>query len=218
MLTVIKVILADDHAILRQGLRSLLAHEERLEIIAEASDGREAIQLAEEMHPDVIIMDIAMPGLNGLEATRQIRKRNPEIKVIMLSMHAEDIYVIQALQAGAHAYVHKKAVFQEMMLAINAVQNGEYYLSPAVSKVLVQHITCSPQIVQSLTSYEKLTQREREVLQLMLEKCSRKEMARILSVSPKTIDKHQENIKTKLCIDDETALLQFARMSGILET
>lgn len=216
MKNILKVILADDHAILRQGLRSLLAAYESVEIIAEANDGREAITLAEEMDPDLLIMDIAMPGLNGLEATRQIRKRFPEIKVLILSMHAEDIYVIQALLAGANAYVHKKAVFQELMLALEAVQKNECYLSPAVSKVLVNQITSSPQIMQSFTAFEKLTQREREVLQLLLEDCSRKEMARILSISPKTIDKHQENIKMKLNIDDETDLLKFARIIGIM--
>ncbi len=213
----LKVILADDHAILRQGLRSLLAGYGYVEIVGEADDGREALQLVEELKPDVVIMDIAMPGLNGLEATRQIRKRFPAVKVLILSMHAEDIYVLQACLAGARAYVHKKGVFQELILALEAVQRDEYYFSPAVSRVLVEQITASPRLMQSFTAYEKLTQREREVLQLMLEKHSRKEMARILSVSPKTIDKHQENIKAKLNTVDEATLLQFARLMGLLE-
>lgn len=212
-----KVLLADDHAILRQGLRSLLADEAQVEIVAEASDGREAVELTEKHQPDIIIMDISMPLLTGLEATRQIKARFPDIKIIMLSMHAQDSFVIQALQFGAHAYILKKAVFDEMKLALDAVQNGEYYLSPAISRVLIDQLFQSSHASPYLTSYEKLTQREREVLQLMLEKRSRKDIAQILSISPKTVDKHQENIKDKLEVYEEEDLLQFAKLIGILK-
>lgn len=212
-----KVLLADDHAILRQGLRSLLADEAQVEIVAEASDGREAVELTEKHQPDIIIMDISMPLLTGLEATRQIKARFPDIKIIMLSMHAQDSFVIQALQFGAHAYILKKAVFDEMKLALDAAQNGEYYLSPAISRVLIDQLFQSSHASPYLTSYEKLTQREREVLQLMLEKRSRKDIAQILSISPKTVDKHQENIKDKLEVYEEEDLLQFAKLIGILK-
>ena len=211
-----RVIIADDHAILRQGLRSLLADEDRVKIVAEASNGREAVELADSLRPEIIIMDISMPILTGLEATRQIRARFPDIKVIMLSMHAQDSFVIQALQFGAHAYILKKAVFDELKLALDAVQNGEYYLSPAISRVLIDQLLQTSQLLPHITSYEKLTQREREVLQLMLEKRSRKDIAQLLSISPKTVDKHQENIKEKLDVHEEYDLLQFAKLIGIL--
>ena len=211
-----RVIIADDHAILRQGLRSLLADEDRVKIVAEASNGREAVELADSLRPDIIIMDISMPILTGLEATRQIRARFPDIKVIMLSMHAQDSFVIQALQFGAHAYILKKAVYDELKLALDAVLNGEYYLSPAISRVLIDQLLQSSQLLPHITSYEKLTQREREVLQLMLEKRSRKDIAQLLSISPKTVDKHQENIKEKLDVHEEYDLLQFAKLIGIL--
>lgn len=213
-----QVILADDHAIVRQGLRSLLHNDKQVEIVAEASDGREAVLLTGKHRPQIVIMDISMPLLNGLEATRQIHARHPESKVIILSMHAEDSYVIQALKAGARAYVLKKSVYEELIVALNTVQRGDYYLSPSLSGVLVGQLLQGHQASPSQLAYENLTEREREVLQLLAEHRSRSEIGEILKISPKTVDKHSENIRIKLDLNDEIALVEFARRIGLLES
>lgn len=212
-----QVILADDHAIVRQGLRSLLDDEAQLEIVAEAADGREAVELTGKHQPDVVIMDISMPLLSGLEATQQISAQYPQCKVLILSMHAEDSYVVQALKAGARAYVLKKAVYEELKLALYTVLRGEYYLSPALSGVVVEQLLQAQGTCPSQLAYGNLTPREREVLQLLAEQHSRSEIARLLMISPKTVDKHNENIRAKLKLDDEADLLQFARKLGLLE-
>jgi len=213
----VKVILVDDHAIVRQGLRSLLDSDENVEIISEASDGREAVNQVAEHLPDMVIMDIAMPYLSGLEATRQVKKRFPEVKVVVLSMYAEDSHVTHALQAGAHAYVLKSAVFEELKLALEAVSKGEYYVSPAVSKVLVDQMLGQGQTSSAPSPYDTLTGREREVLQLMAEEHTRNEIARILTISPKTVDKHSENIKRKLDIRQKEDLIKYSKSIGIQE-
>lgn len=212
----LRVLLADDHAIVRQGLRALIESEGKARIIGEAADGREAVRLVEKLAPDLAIMDIGMPGLNGLEATRQLKERFPEVKVIILSMHSEDIYLYQALKIGADGYVLKSAAFEELKLALDAVKRAEIYLSPSVSQALIQEfLRLEPPLVASRV-IEKLTPREREIFQLLAEGKSRREMAQMLSISPKTIDRHRENLKRKLNIQKEEEFLHLARITGIV--
>jgi len=210
-----KVILADDHAIVRQGLRSLLESKARVEVVGEVADGRSAVELAEKLSPDVVIMDIAMPGLNGLEAISQLKEKMPQTRVIVLSMHTEDIYVFRALRAGASGYVIKGSAYDELALALQAIQKNETFLSSAVSQVLINGYLGSRPAYEPLEKYDKLSQREKEVLQLLVEGNSRSKIARILSISSKTVDRHRENIKEKLDITGDNELVQFARMVGI---
>ena len=213
----LRVLLADDHAIVRQGLRSLIESGGTAKVVGEADDGREAVLLAEKMAPDVIIMDIAMPRLNGLEAVRQVKERFPEIKVIILSMYVEDVYVYQALKAGANGYVLKSAAFEELKLAFDAIKRGEIYLSATVSQVLVREFLKTDPSPEVSRLIEKLTPREREVVQLLAEGKSRGEIAQTLLISPKTVDRHRENLKSKLNICKEKDFLHFARVMGIVD-
>ncbi|NMB41213.1 MAG: response regulator transcription factor [Firmicutes bacterium] len=211
-----RVLLVDDHAIVRQGLRSLIESDDAAKVVGEAENGREALRLVEKLAPAITIMDIAMPGLNGLEAARQIKERFPKIKIIILSMHVEDIYVYQALKAGADGYVLKKSAFEELKLALDAVKRGEIYLSPSVSQVLIEEFLKIGPSSDAFRFAEKLTPREREIIQLLAEGKSRSEMAQTLSISPKTVDRHRENLKEKLNIQKETEFLHFARIMGIV--
>ena len=211
-----RVLLADDHAIVRQGLRSLIEGDAAAKVVGEAQNGREALLLAEKLTPDVAIIDIAMPELNGLEAARQLEERWQKIKVVVLSMDAEEIYVHQALKAGAEAYVLKSAAFEELRIALDAVKKGEIYLSPSVSQVLVREFLKSDSHSEASQLIEKLTPREREVIQLLAEGKSRNEVAQTLSISPKTVDRHRENLKAKLNIQKEAEFIHFARVTGII--
>lgn len=193
-----RIILADDHAIFRQGLRSLLENGGSIKVIAEADDGVKAVALAEEMFPDIIIMDISMPGMNGLEATERIKKSFPEIKVIILSMHTDDIYIHQALKSGASGYVLKDAAYDELRFALEAVGRGNPYLSPAVMHPVVNEYLHSTPAGENMTVNDNLTPREKEVLQLLIKGYSRHEVANILCISPKTVDRHKGNLKEKL--------------------
>lgn len=213
-----KIILADDHSIVRQGLRSLLENKVGVKVVGEAADGRSALELAEKLFPQVVIMDVAMPLLNGIEATSQLKKRLPEINVIILSMYKEYTYVLRALRAGVSGYIVKDAVFEELTLALEAVKKGEIFLSPAVSGALIgEHLSTSP-AMGALARYENLSPREKEILQLMLEKKSRTQIAQILSVSPKTVDRHKENLKEKLDYETDGDLFDFASAVGAVDS
>ncbi len=212
-----RIVLADDHAILRQGLRSLLEVRGTYEIVGEAANGREAIALAEKLCPDIVIMDIAMPELNGLEATYQIRERLPGVKVIILSMYGDEIYLNMAIKAGACAYLLKSTVYEELILSLEAAARGETYLGTGISKVITNkclHLSPTPEDVDLM---EKMTPREREILQFLARGYSRLEIAEALFISPKTVDRHRENMKIKFDIKDEAKLLQLARIMGIVE-
>jgi DNA-binding NarL/FixJ family response regulator len=166
----IKILLVDDHTIVRKGLRSILEKESRIKIVGESEDGREAIKNAEALQPDIVLMDIAMPDLNGLEATRQLKKRYSEMKIIILSMHSNEEYVLQALQAGAAGYLIKKAAPAELISAILAVYRGDSFLSPSISRTVIDnYIQKVAEIQNTDENHEKLTNREREVLQLVAE-------------------------------------------------
>ncbi len=213
----LRVLLADDHTIVRQGLRALLEGHDIAEVVGEAGDGREAVLLAERLLPDVAIMDIAMPGLYGIEAARRIKKRFPEIKIIILSMHIEDVYVYQALRSGVDGYITKSCTFEELQLALEAVEGGKIYLSPSVSQVLVRELLEMGPPSEASRLMEKLTPREREIFQLLAEGEGRAEIAQTLAISPKTVDRHRENLKAKLGVKREEEFLHFARVAGIVD-
>jgi len=212
----IKVLVADDHTILRQGIKALLANQEGIEVVGEAKDGREAIKVIEELLPDVILMDIAMPGLNGAEATRRIKKKFPKMKVLVLTMYANEEYIFQILNAGANGYLVKETAFQDLISAIKAVYSGESFMSPSISKKVVNGY-----IQQARGDKKKicevLTPREREILQLIAEGNSSKKIAEALFISPKTVETHRTHIMDKLNIHNRSGLIKYAIRKGMVD-
>ena len=212
----IKVLVADDHTILRQGIKSLLANEEEIEVIGEAKNGREALTIIEETLPDVILMDIAMPGLNGLEATRRIKKKFPRMKVLVLTMYTNEEYIFQILNAGANGYLVKETAFQDLISAIKAVYKNEAFMSPSISKKVINSYIKRAQNDEEETC-EVLTTREREILQLIAEGNSSKKIAELLFISPKTVETHRTHIMDKLNIHNRTGLVKYAIRKGIVD-
>ena len=212
----IRVLLADDHQIVRQGLNALLAAQADTIVVAQAGDGREAVQLAEAHLPDVAVLDISMPLLNGLEAARQIRSRVPEVAVVILSMHPDEEYVRQALSAGALGYVLKQAADTELLMAIRAAERGETFLTPAVAQAVVARYLRQAESEQAQSRYELLTEREREVLQLTAEGKTAKEIAEILVISPRTVTTHKANLMDKLDIHHTAGLIRYAIRKGLV--
>ncbi len=210
----IKIILADDHHIMREGLCTLLEKQDDMEIIAQADDGRTAVRLTRELYPDVVVMDIAMPGLNGIEATRQITTEMPEINVIALSMHPDRQFVAEMLKAGAMGYLLKSCAFQELADAIRTVADNRTYLSPKISDVVIDDYVKRLSIDQISTD-SPLSPREREVLQLVAEGKSTKELALELSVSVKTVETHRQQIMKKLKTHSVAELTKYAIREGL---
>jgi two-component system response regulator NreC len=211
----IKVVVADDHTILRQGIKALLDNQEGIEVVGEAKDGREAIKTIEELLPDVILMDIAMPGLNGLEATRRIKKKFPKTKVVVLTMHANEEYIFQILNAGADGYLVKETAFQDLISAINAVHKGAAFMSPSISKKVMTDYIQRAQGEEKV-GFDTLTTREREILQLVAEGNSNKKIAKALFISPKTVETHRAHIMDKLNIHDRAGLIKYAIRKGMI--
>lgn len=212
----IKVLVADDHTILRQGIKALLDNQAEIEVIGEAKDGREALTLIERLLPDVILMDIAMPGLNGLEATRRIKKKFPKIKVLVLTMYTNEEYVFQILNAGANGYLVKETAFQDLISAIRAVYRDEAFMSPSISKKVINRYTQRVREAND-TTCDILTTREREILQLIAEGSSSKKIAEALFISPKTVETHRTHIMDKLNIHNRTDLIKYAIRTGIVD-
>jgi len=212
----IGVLLADDHTIVRKGLRSLLDSEAGIEIIGEAQDGREAIEKVEQLHPDVVLMDIVMPTLNGLEATRQIKKRFPEVKVLALTMHANEDYISQILRAGASGFVVKQATPAELVSAIQVVHRGDFFLSPSISSKIVEEYIRRAEAMGEEDSYDTLTDREREVLQLIAEGHPNREIAELLHISVGTVGTHRTHLMDKLDIHSTAELTQYAIRKGVI--
>ncbi len=212
----IRVLLADDHRIVRQGLRSLLSAQPGIVVVGETGDGYETVQLAESLQPDVVVMDISMPLLNGIEATRQIVSRTPEVAVVVLSMHGGDEYILQTLRAGAMGYVLKQSADTELMMAIRAAQRGESFLSPAIAQRVINNYLRQAEAPQTQDRYELLTEREREVLQLIAEGKSVREAADLLGISPRTVAKHKANLMVKLDIHHTAGLVRFAIRHGVV--
>jgi DNA-binding NarL/FixJ family response regulator len=212
----IKILLADDHTIVRKGLRSLLDSEANIEVVGEAEDGRETLEKVEQLSPDIVLMDSTMPILNGLEATRQIGKRFPQVKVLVLTMHTNEEYIFQFLQAGALGYVVKQAAPKELVSAIEAVHRGDCFLSPAISKTIIEEYIRQTKAIEKEDSYEQLTDREREVLQLIVEGFSNREIAEKLHISLKTAGVHRINLMHKLNIHNVTELTKYALRKGVI--
>ena len=210
----VRIILADDHNIVRQGLRSLIEKELGMDVVGEADNGRRTVQLARELHPDLIIMDVSMPDLNGIEATRQITAELPEIKVLALSMHSDKRFVAGILKAGASGYLLKDCAFDEMAGAIRAVFSGGTYLSPGVAGAVIQdYVRRLHESEYSTTTL--LTPREREVLQLLAEGNGTREIALRLHVSVKTVETHRRQVMEKLDIHSVAALTKYAIREGL---
>lgn len=208
----IRILLADDHAIVREGLRALLARESDMQVVAEAGDGREALRLAQKMRPDVAAMDLSMPLLNGLEAARQMVSWERGPRPILLTMHAEDRYVLEALRAGVRGYVLKKQAAADLVRAIHEVASGSVYLSPGISTVVAEAIRSPVPLPE-----DALTAREREVLQLVAEGKTTKEISAILGVSVKTADAHRTRLMQKLDIHDIAGLTRYAIRQGLIQ-
>jgi len=215
----ITVLLADDHIVVRQGLKALLAAEEGIEIVGEADNGREAVVMTKKFLPDVVVMDIAMPVLNGLEATRQISRAVPSAKVLVLSSYSDDEYIQQLTEAGAAGYLVKQTAANELLKAIREADRGNAYFSPAVAKRLRDH--CREALAGGQPSKRRsdyLTAREAEVLQLIAEGRANKQIASELCISIKTVEKHRQQVMNKLGIHDVAGLTRHAIAKGIIET
>jgi DNA-binding NarL/FixJ family response regulator len=211
----LRALLADDHAIVRRGLRSLL-EEAGHSVVAEAADGLEAIQLAEEHQPDLVILDIGMPKLNGIEVAARAQNLDKPPGVIILSMHADESYIIRALAAGARAYLLKSATDEDLLPAIRAVASGKPFFSPAVTAVLVEDYIRRLQARGLTDSFDLLTDREKEVLQLLAEGCSNKEVATQLNVGLSTIETHRANLMQKLNLHSTAEIVLYAVRKGII--
>ena len=212
----IRVLLADDHTILRDGIRALLVDQADIEVIGEAEDGLSTVKMVGKLKPDVVIMDIAMPLLNGLEATRQIQRDYPQVKVLILTMHENEEYIRQVLAAGALGYVLKDAAAHDLLSAIRAVHQGEAVLSPAITRLVIEDYLRWGDIRPEDTS-NGLTPREREILQLIAEGYTNKEIAEILSLSVKTIQSHRSNLMSKLDLHDRGELIKYAIQKKIID-
>lgn len=212
----IKVLLAEDHTIVRKGIRSLLDDQPNIEVIGEAEDGREAIEKVEQLFPDIILMDNTMPNLNGLEATRQIKKRFPEIKILILTMHTNEEYILQFLRAGASGYLVKQTAPNELVSAIEAVYRGDSFLSPSISRTIIDEFIRQAESTGKWDSYDTLTDREREVLQLLAEGFSSKEIADDLHISVKTVGVHKINLMHKLNLHSQSEITKYAIRKGII--
>jgi DNA-binding NarL/FixJ family response regulator len=210
----IRILLADDHTLVRAGIRSLVQALPGIQVVAEAGDGREALSLVETHQPDVALLDIAMPGLNGLEVAAQVADNFPFVRVIILSMHATEEYVLRALRAGASGYLLKDADTSELELAIKAVTRGETYLSPAVSKHVTEYVRRVGEETHS--TLERLTPRQREVLQLVAEGYTTQEIARMLNLSVKTVETHRTQLMERLDIHDIAGLVRYAVREGLV--
>jgi DNA-binding NarL/FixJ family response regulator len=213
----IKIILADDHRIFRKGLKSLLSEKENIEVLAEADNGDEALEAARKYKPEIVIMDIAMPKMDGIEATRQIRDRFPDTEVVILSMHAKKAYIDQVLKAGAKGYVLKDSDEENLLSAINTVHNGGYYLdSPVADQVLSDYFKDKSKRELKKQS-DPLSEREREVLRLLAEGHSNQEVADTLYISRKTVENHRANIVRKTGIQGQVGLTKYAARIGLID-
>jgi DNA-binding NarL/FixJ family response regulator len=210
-----RLLLCDDHGIFREGLKTLLEKRPDFQVVAQAADGPAAVANAQEFAPDVVIMDISLPKLNGIEATRRILARRPEIKVIVLSMHSDSRFVREALKVGASGYLLKDSAFEELLSAVAAVLEGKTYLSPAVAHIVVEH-SLGRVPSADWSSFSVLTPREREVLQLFAEGRSTKQIALHLRLSPKTVETHRMQMMKKLHIHNIAGLTRFAIREGLV--
>lgn len=209
-----KILIVDDHGIVREGLKSLIEQQADMEVVGEARDGNMAVQLTKDLSPDVVIMDVSMPNLNGVEATKYIIRQKPDVKVIILSMHIDNNIVKESLKAGASGYVLKTNLFDELLNALRAVEANEYYLSPRITGVVIENYRTG-QASNAGQNTPELTARERQILQLTAEGRTIKEIARLLHISPKTADASRRRIMSKLDIFNIAELTKYAIREGL---
>jgi DNA-binding NarL/FixJ family response regulator len=214
-MTKTRIVLADDHPVVRHGVRSLLQAEPEFTVVGEASNGLETVQLVEKLQPEVLVVDLMIPGLNGLEVTRQVKQRLPQTRVVVLSMHANEPYVLEALKNGASGYVLKDSSGTDLVLAVKQVLGGQRYLSPPLSERAVEAYLQRSQDT-AFDPYDALTEREREVLHLAAEGLSNPDIAARLSISPRTVETHRANLMRKLGLKTQTDLIRYALKRGIL--
>ena len=212
----IRILIADDHGIVRKGLRLQLEQHEEFEIVGEATEGREAVRMAEELQPDVVIMDIAMPNLNGIQATTQLVKKNPQIGVIILSMYSDETYLMRTLAAGAKGYLLKDSADVDLHRAVEVVAQGKPFFSPAIADTLLEDYMRQLQQRGLQDSYDLLTEREKEILQLLAEGKSNKDVAGMLNLSPNTVETHRTRIMQKLDLHSTADIVLYAVRKGII--
>lgn len=212
----IRILLADDHTVVRDGLRALLEKQSDMAVVAEAADGRDSVRLAEEQSPDVVVMDIAMPNMNGIEATRRIISTNPRVAVVILSMHQDESYVLRSLKAGAKGYLLKDSLRSDVIDAIRQVAQGRSFLTKKVSRILQEDYIRELEQRGLDDSYDLLTEREREILQLVAEGRTNKEVANLLNVSITTVETHRTHILQKLGLHSVPELILYAVRKGII--
>lgn len=215
-MTQIRVLLAEDHTIVRKGIRALLDRAPDIEVIGEAADGREAIDKTEQLNPDIVVMDISMPLLNGLEATRQIRTKHSNVRVLILTMYSNEEYIFQTLRAGASGYLVKETAPAELISAIRAAYQGESFLSPTISRKVIDEYIQQVESVIEVSRYDRLTRREREVLQLIAEGFTNREIAENLFISEKTARAHRANLMDKLDLHSTAELAIYAARKGVI--
>ena len=212
----IRVLVVDDHTLVRDGIRSLLALSSDIEVVGEAANGKDALGKVKRLSPDVVLMDLAMPVMNGLEATRRIRREFPGIRVIALTQYDDSEYVVPIIEAGARGFISKMAAFSELATAIQAVSKGESFLSPSAAAALVEECQNKPGPEGAKDPYDQLTDREREVLKLVVEGHTTRQIADMLIVSPKTVEWYKTSLMNKLNIHNRTELIKFAIRKGII--
>jgi len=210
------LVIAEDHTILREGLKALFTSQPDFEVVGEAQDGIQAIRCVQTLAPDIILMDLSMPKLNGLEAIKEVKRLNPATKIIVLTVHNAEEYVLATLEAGADGYVLKDANRFELLMAMNHVLEGKRYLSPGVSEKVIDGYLEGKKSLKGQSSWESLTQREREILKLIAEGYKNKEIADTLCISQKTVEKHRTNLMTKLNLHNVAALTSFAIEKGLV--
>jgi DNA-binding NarL/FixJ family response regulator len=212
----VRIVIAEDHTILREGLRLLLSSNPNFEVVGEAEDGREAIRCAEKFKPDLILTDLSMPRMNGMEAIREIKKQSPRTKILVLTVHKTEEYILATLKAGANGYILKDSTHAELMIAVKNVLSGKHYISPGISEKVIEGYLEGRKTLKIRTSWETLTQREREILKLIAEGYKNKEIADDLCISVKTVEKHRANLMEKLNLHNVQALTAFAIEKGLI--
>ena len=211
-----RIVIAEDHTILREGLKSLLRADPDFDVVGEAEDGRDAIRCVQTHSPDLVLMDLSMPRMNGLDAIKEIKKQNPEAKIIVLTVHKTEEYVLTTLQAGADGYVLKDATHSELVMAIKNVLMGKRYLSPGISEKVIEGYLEGRKTIKTRSAWDTLTQREREILKLIAEGYRNKEIADYLFISLKTVEKHRANLMRKLDLHNAAALTAYAVEKGLV--
>ena len=211
-----RVVIAEDYTILREGLKALLSSDPVFEIVGEAADGREAIQCVERLKPNLVLMDLSMPRMNGMDAIREIKKRSSPTKILVLTIHRAEEYILATLKAGADGYILKDSTQSELMMAVKSVLAGKHFISPGISEKVIEGYLDGRKILKTRTSWETLTHREREILKLIAEGYKNKKIADLLDISAKTVEKHRANLMQKLDLHNTSALTTLALEKGLI--